>query len=308
MDELIFNKQSYYNDSLISVNNDPTTNFLKARKYIGICNEFKLGKIMLYGTRAFNLINSISSKKFNEDNFKGAYTLIMKKKKLVSEILILKLSALRYLILTENTKKTLKFLNKVKRKFPLTTVNDVTQNYTLFSFHGDKSINFLDMLKSQNLYKVKRQNYQYYVFLSSKKNEIQVINYFKNLNFVPISLETKTLFLYNNNVIINLDKIKRKMKKYVYDLTYKSNTFNYIKKDNPFEIKQFELSDYAIPLKNTPIFYHKFFSCGKVWYSYKLPNKKYPYVLCIVKKDKIGKKAILKDGKKEILLKQFINY
>jgi len=308
MDELIFNKQSYYNDSLISVNNDPTTNFLKARKYIGICNEFKLGKIMLYGTRAFNLINSISSKKFNEDNFKGAYTLIMKKKKLVSEILILKLSALRYLILTENTKKTLKFLNKVKRKFPLTTVNDVTQNYTLFSFHGDKSIGFLDMLKSQNLYKVKRQNYQYYVFLSSKKNEIQVINYFKNLNFVPISLETKTLFLYNNNVIINLDKIKRKMKKYVYDLTYKSNTFNYIKKDNPFEIKQFELSDYAIPLKNTPIFYHKFFSCGKVWYSYKLPNKKYPYVLCIVKKDKIGKKAILKDGKKEILLKQFINY
>ena len=112
----------------------------------------------------------------------------------------------------ENTKKTLKFLNKVKRKFPLTTVNDVTLNYTLFSFHGDKSISFLDMLKSQNLYKVKRQNYQYYVFLSSKKNEIQVINYFKNLNFVPISLETKTLFLYNNNVIINLDKIKRKMK------------------------------------------------------------------------------------------------
>lgn len=308
MDELIFNKQSYQNDSIISVNNDPTSNFIKARKYIGICNEYKLGKIMLYGTSAFNLINSYSSKKFNEDNFRGAYTLIMKKKKLISEILILKLSALRYLILTESTKNTLKFLNKIKRKFPLTTVNDVTENYTLFSFHGDKSNCFLDMLKSQNLYKVKRQNYQHYVFLSSKKNETQAINHFKNLNFVPISLETKTLFLYNNSVITNLDRINRKMKKYVYDLTYKSNRFNYIKKVNPFEIKQFELSDYAIPLKNTPIFYRKFFSCGKVWYSYKLPNKKFPYVLCIVKKDKIGKKAILKDGKREILLRQFINY
>ena len=308
MDELILNKQNYFFDSLITIKTDSSSNFIKARKYIGICNEYKYCKIMVYGTRALDLLNSISSKKLNESSFKGGYTLLMKKKNLISEVLILKLSALRYLVLTENAKKTYKFLNKIKRKFPLTTVNDVTQNHTLFSFHGEKSINFLDALKSPNLYKVKRQNYQHYVFISPKKNELQVIEYFKNLNFIPISLETKNLFLYNNSVITNLDKIKKNMRKYVYDLVYKSNTFSYIKKDNPFEIKQFELSDYAIPLKNTPIYHKKFLRCGKIYYSYKLPNKKFPYILCIVKKDKVSKNAILKDGKKEILLKQFINY
>lgn len=308
MDELIFKNEKYFFNDFDNYLSYNSSNYLKARKYIGICNNYNYKKIMIYGTRSINLINSISSKPLDESKIKSCYTLIMNKKKLISEVLVLKLSALRYLLVYENNKKLYKYLNKVKRKFPLTTINDVSNKYSIFSFHGDESNNFFNKLKSQNLYKTNRQGYTHYQLIVNKKNESGVINYFKNLNFIPINLETKAIFLYNNNVITNLNSIKKRWKNFILDILYKSNKLSLIKKENPYEIKQFELQDNVLAFKNSYIYSSKFKKAGIIHCSYKVPNKKYPFIICFVTKNKIAKTAIFKHNKKEILLKQFIHY
>lgn len=308
MDELILKNEKYFYNNFDNYLSYNSSNYLKARKYIGICNNYNYKKIMIYGTRAINLINSISSKPLDESKIKSCYTLIMNKKKLISEVLVLKLSALRYLLVYENSKKLYKYLNKVKRKFPLTTINDVSNKYSIFSFHGEESNNFFNKLKSQNLYKTNRQGYTHYQLIVNKKNESGVVSYFKNLNFIPINLETKAIFLYNNNVITNLNNIKKRWKNFILDILYKSNKLNLVKKENPYEIKQFELQDNVLAFKNSYIYSSKFRKAGIIHCSYKVPNKKYPFIICFVTKNKITKTAIFKHNKKEILLKQFIHY
>ena len=164
--------------------------YLRARKYIGICNEKRLEKILVYGTNALDFINSFASKKIESTSFKAGFTLLMYRKKLLAEVLIIKLSALRYLILGENLEKTLKILNKNKRKFPLITINLSTDKYTIFSFHGDKCIEYFNNIDSNNLYRIVRQGYTYYILITYKKNESTIFTYFVTHNFIPISLET----------------------------------------------------------------------------------------------------------------------
>ena len=308
MDELIFKNNKYFDNNFDNFLSYNSSNFLKARKYIGICNNYNYKKIMVYGTRAINLINSVSSTTLDDAKNKSCYTLIMNKKKLISEVLILKLSALRYLVVYENGKNLYKFLNKVKRKFPLVTVNDVTNKYSIFSFHGENSNNFFEKLSSQNLYKTVRQGYTHYQLIVNKKNESSVMTYFKNLSFIPINLETKSIFLYNNSVITNLNNIKKRWKNYVLDILYKSNKIAFIKKENPWDIKQFELQENVLAFKNSYVYSSRYKKAGVIHCSYKVPNKKYPYIICFVSKKRIGKTAIFKHNKKEILLKQFIIY
>ena len=79
-------------------------------------------------------------------------------------------------------------------------------------------------------------------------------------------------------------------------------------KNNPIEIKQFEMQDNGIALKNSYIYDGNNHRVGIIHCSYRIPNKKYPYIMCYVWNKKITKTAILKSNNKEILLKQFVIY
>ncbi len=68
MGENIFERNDYYLNNMSYMFNH---NYIKARKYIGICNNYNLGKIMLFGSKSLDLINHYSIKKFNEQNFKS---------------------------------------------------------------------------------------------------------------------------------------------------------------------------------------------------------------------------------------------
>lgn len=305
MDKIIFEK-NYLNNSCYS----NETNYIKARKYIGICNNYNLGKIMLYGSKSLDLINKFSIKKFNENTFKSGSTLLVKRKKLISEIFVFKVSALRYIIAGENIKKISKFLNKAKRKFPLITISDVTNKYSIFSFHGNESINFFKNISANNLYKIYHQNYCYYNLLTSKKNELTTLDYFKNLDFIPISLETKNIFLYNNSVLTHIERIKKKWQKYVFKYLSDNNKYsNYNSiKNKHIIVKQFELQENHLIFKGNYIHNAKGKKSGIIHCSYKIPNKQNPFIICIMWKDHNERILTLKEGKKEILLKQFQFY
>lgn len=307
MDELTL-KNDYFNfDEPINLTYPYGYNYLKARRHIGICNNINLGKILIYGSKGIDLINSISIKKFDENKDKAINTVFIKNNRAIYEVNIYKLSALRYLVTTESPKKLLRFLSKAKRKFPLVTLSDVTNKYSIFSFFGNDSNNFFDNIKSNNLYKLPHQNYSYYNLIVNKKNELNTINYFKNLQFVSISLETKNIFLYNNSVVTHLNKIKRKWKMRVISTIYKVESL--VKRNKKkISIKQFELQENAITYKGQYIYNSKGKRSGVIHSSYKLPNKKNPYILCFVWNNIIEKTAILKEGKREILLKQFTLY
>lgn len=307
MDELTFKNNYFDFNEPINLTYPYGYNYLKARKHIGICNNINIGKILIYGSRSIDLINYISIKKFDPDKQKAINTVFIKNNRIIEEVNIYKLSALRYLVTTENPKKLLRFLTKVKRKFPLITLSDVTNKYSIFSFFGNDSNNFFDNIKSNNLYKLLHQNYLYYNLIVNKKSEIQTINYFKNLQFIPISLETRNIFLYNNSVVTHLNKIKKKWKKRVISSIY---NYNFPKKRDKKKIfiKQFELQENAITYKGQYIYNSKGKISGVIHSSYKLPNKRNPYILCFVWNNNIEKTAILKEGKREILLKQFKLY
>lgn len=307
MDELIFKNNFLNFNETINLTYPYGYNYLKARKHIGICNNLKLGKILIYGSKGIDLINSLSIKRFDENKERAINTVFIKKSRIIDEVNIYKLSALRYLVTTDNPKKLLKFLSKTKRKFPLVTLTDVTNKYSIFSFHGNDSNNFFDNIKSNNLYKLPHQNYSYYNLIVNKKNELNTINYFKNLQFVSISLETKNIFLYNNSVVTHLNKIKRKWKTRVISAIYKVDSLVKSNK-RKISIKQFELQENAITYKGQYIYNSKGKRSGVIHSSYKLPNKKNPYILCFVWNNVVEKTAILKEGKREILLKQFKLY
>lgn len=296
MDELIFERNN------IDFTNPSGYSFIKARKHIGICNNTNLKKVMLYGSKCIDLINHISIKKFSNDKERSINTVIMKKNRFICEANIYKISALRYLITSQDIKKLLIYLAKIKRKFPLVTISEVTNKYSIFTFHGNSSNYFFENISSNNLYKLNHQNYIYYNLIVPKKNEINVFNYFKNLQFVPLTLETKNIFLYNNSVIINIDKIKRKWKNKVINELYNKC------KNNKIIIKQFELQENAIAFKGQFIYNFKRKKCGVIHVAYKIPNKRNPYVLGFIWNNYNEKTSILKEGKNEILLKQFQLY
>ncbi len=308
MGENIFERNDYYLNNMSYMFNH---NYIKARKYIGICNNYNLGKIMLFGSKSLDLINHYSIKKFNEQNFKAGSTIIIKNKKLISEVFVYKLSALRYIIACENLSKIHNFFMKAKRKFPLTTISDVTNKYCIFSFHGNEANNFFKEINYNHLFKINHQNYYYYNLIVNKKDEFITLEQFKKNNFIPISIETKNIFLYNNNVLTHMEKIKKRLQKYVFNFVSNYQNLNtlknkHLKKD--IYIRQFELQENFLIFKGNYIYNSKGKKSGIIHCSYRIPNKRNPYIICIMWKNRDEKIATLRKGKKDILLKQFQFY
>ena len=275
------------------------------KREIGICNLSNLAKITVYGPGAIDLINQLSIRDISKIDDRAFYTILMKKSQFIDEVLIIRLSPLKYIIITNELKKLQKILLKSKRKFPMTTVDDTTKLYALFSFHGNKEQEYFNKITSSFLYKVIHQNYNFHIIISSSYNKYHILDHFLNLGFFEINLETRKIFLYNNNVITNLDKIKRQYRLNTYITIYDCDNYKFKLKIRILEVKQFESTINNLIVDGSNIYNSQGKCIGYVHNHFRLPNKKNPYVLGIVRKFLCDKIALVKHNKVETIIKEY---
>lgn len=282
-------------------------NFIQAKKNIGICNLSNAFKYTIYGPNAIDLINKFSIRKINNIKEKSFMTIMMKKKQFICECQIIKLSPLKYLILTFKDNNLLKLLKKNSRKFPLVTVDNSDKLYSFFSFHGDSIYDYFKKNTSSSLYAVNRQGYVYYTMLTTSVNKFAILDHFKSLGFIEINPYVRNIFMNNNNVITNLDKIEKKYRHNIYTYLYNADNLPFKRQKKIYCVKQFEATNNLI-LSNMSIYNHKRRKIGYVHNFYRLANKKNPFILGIVKKNRLDKIAILKYNKNEILIKEYLSH
>lgn len=278
------------------------------RKEIGICNLSNLSKITVYGPGAVDLINSFSIREISRIYEPAFFTILMKKKHFIDEVLIIKLSQLKFIIITNELKKLTKLLLKTKRKFPMTTIDDSSKFYCLFSFHGDKEQSYFNKISSSFLYKVQHQNYNYHIIIASSHNKYHILDHFLHLGFYEINLENRKIFLYNNNVITNLNSIKNKYRLNTYITIYDCDNYKFKLKIRILEIKQFESTINNLIIDGSNIYNSQGKCIGYVHNHFRLPNKKNPYVLGIVRKFLCDKIALVKHNKVETIIKEYTVY
>jgi len=286
--------------------NELYTTFLKAKKSIGICKETDKAFILVSGEMALPLINHYSIIKVDDKIANNFYTILLKKKKFISEILVLRLSMYRYLIVTKNYKNVIKILRKKKRKYPLTTIRNVSGEYALFSFHGDNANAFFKDIDYRYIYKTTHQKYTYYQLICPKKEQNITFNHFLKMNFLPLTLEHKRLFLYNNNVILDIDKIPKSYRLSVCSYLYPNNLLRYKVKD--IVIKTYELEGNFLVTNKHKVYSYLRKKAGIIHCIYKLPDKKYPYIIAFIKKDIEKKVSLVKVGKEDAIIRPVLNY
>ena len=289
-------------------NNHNKKKYHQIKKQIGICNLSSYSKITIYGPGAIDLINEFSIREISNITDRAFFTILMKKKKYIDEVLIIKLSHLKFIIITNEVKKLLNLLKKTKRKFPMTTVDDTSKLYSLFSFHGDKEQEYFNEINSSFLFKVTHQNYDYHIIFASSINKYHILDHFLNLGFFEINLETRKIFLYNNNVIMNLDTIKKRFRLNTYITIYDCDNYKFKLKIKILEVKQFESTINNLIIDGSNIYNSQGKCIGYVHHHFRLPNKKNPYVLGIVRKFLCDKIALIKHHKVETIIKEYNIY
>lgn len=278
------------------------------KREIGICNLSNVGKITIYGPGAINLINHYSIRDISKINDSAFFTILMKRKEFIDEVLVIKLSHLKFILITNENKKIINLLKKVKRKFPMTTIDDCTKSYCLFSFHGNKEKEYFSNISSSFLYKVTHQNYDYHIIFASSHSKYSIHDYFINLGFFEINLEMRKIFLYNNNVITNLKAIKKKYRLNTYITIYDCDNYKFKVKIKILEVKQFESTINNLIIDGSNIYNSQGKCIGYVHNHFRLPNKKNPYVLGIVRKFLCDKIALVKHNKVETIIKEYNVY
>jgi hypothetical protein len=280
--------------------------YARSKRSIGICNNINQQKILVYGEKSLQLINHFSVLKIDDKITNNFYTLLMKRKKIIAEVLVLRLSLYRFLICTDDFYKVFKLLKKARKKYPITMVTDCSTEYSLLSFHGDNAMDFFKDIDYRYIFKTKQQDYTYYQLLCPKKDEVITIKHFVNLNFVPISLEVKKLFLYNNNIILNLNKIPRYYRLSVCNVIYPFTNFKIKTKD--VSIRKYELEGNYLVTNKHKVYSYLRKKAGIIHCSYRLPNKKYPFVIAFVLNSKVKKVTLIKIGKTDALIRPVLNY
>lgn len=285
--------------------NEVYESYLKARNSIGIVNLSHLGKFLISGPSSLDLINHYSPQKNSDKNGNGFFTVFMKRKKFIGEVLVLKLSQYRYLVIGEEKDKIYKFLKKARRKFRTSVISDCTNEYAFFAFHGSQAKEFFQDLDYRYIYRAKRQNYAYFQLLSPKKDEGLIMKHFLSLNFKPLSLEAEKLFLYNNNVILNIDRIPRSYRLSVINELYPFSELKY--KIKPVKIRKYELEKNFLVTNKHKIYNHSGKKIGIIHCSYRLPYKRNPFIIAFIKSP-AKSVSMVKVGKHESLIKPIFNY
>ena len=281
--------------------------YIKVKKSIGINHDYNKAKVLVAGEMALSLINHFSIIKIDEKITNNFYTIFLKKKKFISEVLVLRLSLYRYLIITDNLKGVYRLLKRKRRKYPLTVISNVTNEYSTFSFHGDNADSFFKDIDYRYIFKTQHQGYTYYQLICPKKEREITFKHFLKLNFIPISLDVKKLFLYNNNVVTNISKIPKPYKLSVCAEIYPNNTLKYKLKE--ITVHKYELEGNFLVTNKHKIYSYLRKKAGIIHCTYRLPKQPYPIVLAFVEKSKIRKVSLIKVGrKKDAIIRPIFNY
>lgn len=287
-----------------------TSNFSYARKNKGICNLTHYTKITIYGPNASNLINLFSirdiDKAFKNDH-EAIYTIFMKKKKFITEGFVIKLSPLKYVILTEDFTSLFKLLKKKHKSYKLVTLELSSSQFCFFSLHGDK-LDIANKPAHGNIYKVNHQGYNYSLIFSGIVNKYNILDHYINDGYVEINNEVYNLFLNSNSVITKLDRINKKFRIPTYLTIINADNLKFKVKKQFISIKQFETTKNLIVTRDMPIYNHERKKIGVVHNFYRLVNKKFPFIICLLNKHKHEKIAIIKNNNQEILVKEYNKY
>lgn len=286
----------------------PQNNFAYVRKNKGICNLSHYSKITIYGPNSIDLINLFSIRDVKKITNNAFYTIFMKRKRFITDGFVIQVSPLKYIILTEDFTHLLKLLKKSNRKFKLVTIEATSSQYSFFSFHGEEITNNIPKPQTGSIYKLNHQNYNYFVVLGSSIHKYQILDYYINNGFTEINQEVYNIFLNSHSVITKLDRLNKSYKIQIYkaiinadNTKFKSNKTNYC-------IKQFETTKNFIVSRDMPIYNHERKKIGFVHNFYRIVNKKFPFILCVLNKAKHEKIAIIKSNNQEILIKECNKY
>ena len=280
--------------------------YLKAKRSIGFCRETGISMILVSGENSLQLLNRCSVRKIDDKIFSNLYTLFYRKRRIISEILILRLSLYRFLIITDKFKSTYQLMKKYRRQNEC-AVNDVSGEYTLFSFHGDNSDPFFNNLDYKYIFKTKHQNYIYYQLLCPKCDEDITYRHFVDLNFVPIGNDAKNNFLYNNNVVLYIDKIPRLYRLSVCNEIYPFDNLLKVKTKS-IKIIKYELESNQLVTNRHKVYSYARKKAGIIHCSYRLPERKYPFIIAFVEQPKVKKVSLIKIGKTDALIRPVVFY
>ena len=278
--------------------------YLQAKESVGICRE-KASLILVSGENSLALLDRCSVKKIDDKIFGSVYTLFFRKKRILSEILILRLSLYRFLVITEEFKPVFKLLKKHRRRYEC-VVSDLSDEYALFSFHGKKCDMFFNDLDYKYIYKTKQQNYGHYALLCPKKDEDITYNHFVNLNFVPLGEDARKLFLYHHNVVLHIDKIPRRWRLSVCAELY---PFDNLKaKTKSVRVVKYELESSQLVTNKHKVYSYSRKKAGVIHCLYRLPGRKYPFIIAFVREEKVRKVSLIKTGKADALIRPIVFY
>jgi len=279
--------------------------YLKAKRSIGIGREMGISMILVSGENSLQLLNRCSVRKIDDKIFSNCYTLFYRKRSIISEVLILRLSLYRFLVITDKFKPVYQLLKKYRRKLEC-SVSDVSDEYTLFSFHGENSDSFFNNLDYKYIYKTKHQNYIYYQLLCPKCDEDITYRHFINLNFIPLAADAKNNFLYNNNVVLYIDKIPRLYRLSVCNEIY---PFANLKvKTKNIKIVKYELESNQLVTNRHKVYSYARKKAGIIHCTYRLPERKYPFIIAFVEQPKVKKVSLIKIGKTDALIRPVVFY
>ena len=286
--------------------NDNNSSYLMSKETIGICNDKSKSKLVLMGTNSLNIIKYLSINEYNiEDDCKFV---VFYKRRFIDEVLIFKINPQKYILICNNYDLVLQTIKKSFKKFPLTVCIDASMLYSYFTFHGKLLNDYFQSYKLKYLFQISHQGYFYYHLLTSKNDEVEIFNHFISNKFVNISIETKRIFLYNNKVIPNFNKIS---KKYILELVNAKYC------PNDYTVNLYDILDNEVIFKNTKIFNYLGKKVGLVYCSFCQPGYHYyNYEFSKILENYTNQVAIVitnttddilyikKNNKKDVLLKK----
>ena len=118
----------------------------------------------------------------------------------------------------------------------------------------------------------------------------------------------RKIFLYNNNVITNLKNIKRRFRLNTYITIYDCDNYKFKIKYRILEVKQFEATLNNLIVDGSNIYNCQGICIGYVHNHFRIPNKKNPLILGIVRKYLCDKIALVKHNKVETIIKEYNMY
>lgn len=92
-----------YNPRKLSIT-DINEEYQRGKRNCGICNDSSKKKILVQGENALALINHYATNKLTSDD-NNKYIVLIKRHVFVDEVLVLKLSSKKYLLIVNNEKK-----------------------------------------------------------------------------------------------------------------------------------------------------------------------------------------------------------